>query len=110
MFVVCLVQVEFVEWIFTVLAIFMLATALLKYFFVTAYRLTEEGIEITFLGKTKIRKWKEFQSFYLCKTGIQLSTFPKPSWLDSFRGHFVLLNGNREQIISFIRLKLNESG
>jgi hypothetical protein len=87
----------------------MLAIALMKYFFPTEYQITHEGIQIHFLGRTTHRKWIEFQCYYFCRNGIQLSTYPKPNRLDSFRGHFILTGMNNEGIISFLRTKLSES-
>ena len=108
-FIIYLVQFSSHEWIFTILAIIMLTLALMKYIFPTEYRLSQEGIQIQFLGRTTSRKWSEFQSYYTCPNGIQLSTFPQANRLDSFSGYFLITRENREDILSFLRIKLSES-
>lgn len=107
--VILLVQVHFGQLGFTLLATVLLGGSLLRYFLPTEYRLNAEGIEISFMGRTNFRKWTEFGCFYVCKNGVQLSTFSKPDRLDSFRGHFILLGNEKDRVISFIKGKLNES-
>ena len=103
------IQTNFREILFTILAGGMLLISLLRYFFPTEYTLTNEGVQIHFLGKSKFRNWSEFQSFYVCRNGIQLSTFYKPNRLDSFRGHYILTTDrDKKEVIEFLRSKLKE--
>ena len=104
-----LVYYSFHEILFVILAITMLGCSLVRYFLPTEYKIDDTGIQIKFLGKTQKHKWMEFKTYYICRNGIQLSTFPKPSRLDSFRGHFLLPGKNKEEIIAYLRIILSES-
>jgi hypothetical protein len=108
-FVVYEVQWNFQQPFLSGVSLAVLVGSLLRYFFPTEYRVNHEGIQITFLGRTNLRKWDEFKSFYLCKTGIQLSPFPRPHWLDTFRGHFVLLGKDRDVIIEYIKARIRDA-
>ena len=108
-FIIGIVQSSFKEPFLTGISLIVLVGSLLRYFFPTEYRVNHEGIQIIFLGRTNLRKWNEFKSFYLCKTGIQLSPFPRPHWLDTFRGHFVLLEKDRDVIIEYIKTRISDA-
>lgn len=107
-FVIGIVQSSFHQPFLTGVSLLVLIGSLLRYFFPTEYRVNDEGIQITFLGRIKFRKWTEFKSFYLCKTGLQLSPFPRPHWLDTFRGHFVMLGTDKEAVISYIKQRVHD--
>lgn len=62
------------------------------------YRLDERGVTVWFLGVPSSRPWQHYRNYYLHATGVHLTTMPRPSALDPFRGHFLLFAGNREQV------------
>lgn len=104
-----IIQSEFRQPVLTLISIVVLVGSLLRYFLPTEYRVNDEGIQITFLGRTKVRKWTEFKSFYVCKTGVQLSPFPRPHWLDTFRGYFVLFGKDKHIIVEYIKARIHDS-
>ncbi|MCX7918840.1 MAG: hypothetical protein N3A72_04370 [bacterium] len=107
--VIGIVQSSFKEPFLTGVSFVVLISSLLRYFFPTEYRINNDGIQITFLGRTTLRKWSEFKSYYICKTGVQLSPFSRPHWLDTFRGHFVLLGKDKEVIIEYIKARVQNA-
>ena len=97
------VRLSYPEPVWTVLAALLLLGSLARYFFPTSYRFSEEGLEITFLGLRRARRWSEFRSYYVGRTGVLLSPFPRPHRLENFRGHYLLLGPRREEAIDFVR-------
>jgi hypothetical protein len=93
----------------TGVSVLILFGSLYSFYFPTDYVLDDDGVEIRkVLGRYK-REWSSFRSFYCSNRGIQISTFPKPSWLDTYRGIFLIVRANREDITSFLRTKLEET-
>jgi hypothetical protein len=91
----------------TGVSVIILFSSLTKYFFPTHYVLSEEGVEMkTTFGKLT-RRWVYFRSFYPDRNGIFLSPFPKKSWLENFRGVYLIFNNNAQEVTKFIRAKIN---
>lgn len=101
--VLALVRLTYPEPIWTILAAVVLFASLARYFFPTTYRLTQEGVEMTFLGMKRLRPWSEIRSYYPGPTGLLLSPFPKPHRLENFRGHYLLFGSHREEVTEFVR-------
>lgn len=76
----------------------------------THYQLDERGVEVRFLGTRSFRKWDHYRNFYAHDTGVHLTTMPQPSRLDPFRGHYLLFNENREEILAFIKAQMKLRG
>lgn len=74
------------------------------------YKLDSRGATVTFLGAPSFRPWKHYRNFYVHDTGVHLTTMPKPSGLDPFRGHFVQYSGNREAVVSYIKAHVKLRG
>ena len=67
------------------------------------YRLDPEGVTVFFLGAANFRKWQHYRNFYVHDTGVHLTTMPKPSPLDPFRGHFLRFDQNRDEVVAYIK-------
>jgi hypothetical protein len=74
------------------------------------YKLDNNGVTVTFLGAASFRPWKHYRNFYVHGTGVHLTTMPKPSGLDPFRGHFLQYSGNREAVVSYIKAHVKLRG
>lgn len=72
----------------------------------TAYRLTEEALEVRSLGVTRARPWSEMRRMTVDETGVFLSPFEKRNFLDAYRGVRLLTGGNRDQVVAFVEAKL----
>jgi len=72
----------------------------------TAYRLTDEALEVRSLGVTRARPWSEMRRMTVDETGVFLSPFERKNWLDAYRGVRLLTGGNRDQVVAFVEAKL----
>lgn len=93
--------------IYGILSILILSLSLLNYFTPTEYILNDEGVKVKrVLNKEEIR-WDKIRSYYPDKNGVLLSPFPVPSRLENFRGTFIKFSGNRDEVLEYIRKKMN---
>ena len=82
------------------------ATATL--FLPVRYLLDSRGVSVYFLGVPSFRQWSHYRNYYMHDTGVHLTTMPKPSALDPFRGHYVQFSrdpsgqSNRALVAAFI--------
>jgi len=92
----------------TILTLIVLFASLNAYFLPTTYTITDSEIIIDKkMFKNKL-EWSRFRKYYITTTGIVLSPFTKRNFLDNFRGvHLLLPKENSEEIINFIKNKLN---
>ncbi|MDQ3024074.1 MAG: hypothetical protein M3R04_06795 [bacterium] len=67
------------------------------------YRLDERGVTVHFLGVPNFRPWEHYRNYYVHDTGVHLTTMPTPSALDPFRGHLLLFNRNREEVVAMVK-------
>lgn len=108
--VIVIVQVSFREGVLTAISIVVLAGSLLRFFLITRYELSPQGITVGYMGMEKKHSWEKFQCYYSCPQGVQLSTLVKPSRLDSFRGLYIIYGKqNREEVLKYLGTYLNEA-
>ncbi len=94
---------ELAAWTLAGLAISMGMCAPL--FLPVQYRLDQRGVTVTFLLVPSFRPWEHYRNFYVHDTGVHLTTMPRPSPLDAFRGHYLQWGtglGRRELVEPFI--------
>lgn len=77
-------------------------------FIPASYKLDAQGVLVNFLGAPSFRKWEHYRNFYVHDTGVHLTTMPKPSGLDPFRGHYLQYGlpgsqGEKALVVPFIR-------
>ncbi len=92
----------FYQIFFGLVAVLLLFSSLVKYFFPTTYSLTEQDIKIKFLGSVKTYSWSRFKKFYVHKDGVHLSPFEKLTGLDPFRGVYLRCKKNIVELESFL--------
>jgi len=90
------------------LGLFFLLASLYSYYFPTTYEITDEEIIIKTIFTTQKRKLREFKKLYTGKNGILLSPFKHKTFLNNFRGVFLLLPKENNEIVNFIKDKFNE--
>lgn len=74
------------------------------------YRLDQQGVTTYFIGTPTFRKWQHYRNFYAHEKLVHLTTMPKPSRLDPFRGHSLQFAGNRAEVLAFIREHMPHRG
>ncbi|MDH4210194.1 MAG: hypothetical protein OEV79_01940 [candidate division WOR-3 bacterium] len=77
-----------------------------SYFFPTAYDINDEEIIIKNIFMTQKRKLSEFRRVYVGKNGVLLSPFRRKTFLNQFRGVFVLMPEEHEEILTFLRARI----
>ncbi|MBD3402141.1 hypothetical protein GF420_04545 [candidate division GN15 bacterium] len=93
---------------FAGLALAILFGTLAKFYFPTKYRMDDRGVTVKTMTQTLTKEWKLFRSFYPDKNGVLLSPFAEPSRLENFRGMYVMYEGNRDEVVSFVRRHIGE--
>lgn len=81
-----------------------------SYFFPTAYEINDEEIKIKNIFVTQKRKLTEFRRVYVGKNGVLLSPFRRKTFLNQFRGVFVLVPEESEKILNFLRTRIEPEG
>ncbi|MCX7994870.1 MAG: hypothetical protein N3A65_03735 [candidate division WOR-3 bacterium] len=90
------------------LGLIILFASLYSYYFPTTYEITDEEVIIKNIFTTQKRKLNEFKKFYVGKNGVLLSPFKHKTFLNNFRGVFLLLPAQRTEIINYIKTKFVE--
>ena len=98
-----LVYFSFRNVLMVALAILFLGTNLINFFLPSRYIFDKDTIRvITPLGQ-KARQWTVFKSFYPDPNGVLLSPFPRKSWMENFRGLYLMWGDKREQVLEIIK-------
>ncbi len=103
-----LVYFTFPEKAFVLLAAVFMFGATLSMLVPISYRFDPDGVTVFFLGTRSFRRWEHYRNCYAHNNGIFLTSMPKPSGLDPFRGHFVHYAGNREEVASYARKQIKQ--
>jgi preprotein translocase subunit SecG len=93
--------------VLAVLGCAILFVSLHSYYFPTYYETTQDEIIIKNIFVTQRRKIREFKRLYEGKNGILLSPFRHKTFLNQFRGVFLLLPPEREDIINYLNAIIN---
>lgn len=92
-----------VNWFMLLAALFMFGMTL-SLLVPIGYTLDEKGVTVRFLGVPSFRQWQHYRNVYVHKNGVFLTSMRKPSGLDPFRGHFLLLTSeNRDVIVLYAK-------
>jgi membrane-bound metal-dependent hydrolase YbcI (DUF457 family) len=94
------------SFLLTGLSVLIMLGSLSSFFLPTGYELDSKKIKIRFFLTTREREWSAFRSFYVDKNGILLSPFAKSSRLENFRGIYVRFNRNKDQVLEFVKSKI----
>ena len=100
---------SFNNFYYMILAFLFLTLAMRQFIWKTHYKMNDEGVEMHFMVRRQKRPWDYFKSYYYDGNGILLSSFGAKSPLESFRGMYLILPGDkttRQQIIDFIKTKI----
>jgi len=74
-----------------------------SYYFPTHYEVDGDEVMIKNIFVTQHRKLREFKKVYQGKNGVLLSPFTHKTFLNQFRGVFLLLPENRDEIINYLK-------
>ena len=107
--VIIIIKITFHSLGYVIVSAILLSIALSKYFFPTKYCFTDNYLLITHCGLNWKREWTYYKSYFVSKTGIFLSPFEHKSWLENFRGNYILFGrDNKDEVIRFVRAKIEK--
>lgn len=92
----------------TGLAVIIMLGSMSSFFLPTIYELDQKTVRIKFFLTRREREWSAFRSFYVDKNGVLLSPFAKRSRLENFRGVYVRFWYNKDQVVDFVRSKIEK--
>jgi len=108
--ITAIVYFSFPEKLFALLAFLVLFGSTMSIYLPIRYRFTPEGVTVFFLGVPSFRPWKHYHQAYVHENGVFLTSMPRPSRLDPFRGHFLKYAGNREAVVNYVRRFISKKG
>jgi hypothetical protein len=85
-----------------------LFVSLHSYFFPTSYEIDDHEVTVKNIFMTQKRKLSEFRKVYVGRNGTLLSPFRRKTFLNQFRGVFLLLPVEREDILEFLRARIEK--
>jgi len=86
-----------------------LFVSLHSYFFPTSYHADDKEVTIQNVFMTQRRMLTEFRKVYVGKNGILLSPFRRKTFLNQFRGVFLLLPEQRDEVLEFLRTRIEKT-
>jgi len=86
-----------------------LFVSLHSYFFPTSYAVDDEEVIIKNIFMTQKRRLTEFRKVYVGKNGMLLSPFRRKTFLNQFRGVFLLLPEQSEEVLEFLRTRIEKT-
>lgn len=101
--------------IFSLAALFMIASSTAEYWLPARYRLTERGAECAYGANRLQIEWSAIKRALLYEDGLRLSPLPVASRLDAFRGVYLRFApdgkpGNREAVLAILNEHRNANG
>lgn len=84
----------------------LLCGSMAPYLVPTYYELNEEGVRVSFLGRTRQTPWAKIQRVRVDTRGILLSPLPRPSRRDPFRSTCLRFSDNADEVLAFVSSKV----
>jgi hypothetical protein len=91
-----------------VISAFILLLGVYDFIFPTHYRLTSVSAETRVLVIHRRKTWSVIRSYHPDPNGVLLSPFPTRSRLETFRGLYIRFADNRDEVLDFVRERLEE--
>lgn len=91
-----------------IFGLIVLLVSLHSYYFPTSYELTGDLVIIKNVFMTQKRKLVEFRKVYVGKNGVLLSPFSRKTLLNQFRGVFLLLPEERNEILQLLTAQIEK--
>jgi hypothetical protein len=109
-FIGALLVYVFIFWglIWGTIGLIFMFIALQPYYFPTRYELTDECAQVKTIFATQKRKLTDFKKVYVGKNGVLLSPFKRKTFLNNFRGIFLFLPPERDEILKFLKDRISE--
>lgn len=107
--IVCLILVWMISYslILTALGALILFGSLSGFYFSTQYSFYSDHFIVKTTMQALKKEYKLYRSFYPDKNGVLLSPFGHRTRLENFRGLYIKFAGNREEVMTVIRSKID---
>ena len=92
----------------TVFAAVILALSLSSFFTPTTYTMDDEKVTIKRPLYSITRRWDNVRRVTVHKNGVFLSPFRKRTRMENFRGVFLIVRDNMDDVVNFIRERAGE--
>ena len=86
-----------------ILGFLLLLSSEFPFFLRSSYRFDGKGVSLRRGGVTISRTWEQVKSFYPDRNGVLLSPFPRPMWLENFRGLYLQYGRHKEEVLARIK-------
>ena len=83
-----------------------IVAAVRQFLLPTTFVLDDRGAASRFLGLERRKAWSELRSFFRDANGVLVSPFPGRSRLESFRGIYLMFEGNKDEVTAFVKEKM----
>jgi hypothetical protein len=93
----------------TAASLLILLFGVLDYVVPVTFSLTDWGVESKLVFYRRRKPWSMLRSYHLDRNGILVSPFPARSRLETFRGLYLRFSGNRDDVVGFIRDRLERA-
>jgi hypothetical protein len=80
-----------------------LFSAIADFLLPMTFTLTRSGATMRGWFKEQRIEWKDVRAFHEDARGVKLSPFAHPSRLEAYRGVYLWFNGNREQVMEWVK-------
>ena len=109
-FIGALILYVFIFWglIWGAFGLIFMFIALQPYYFPTRYELTDEYVQVKTIFATQKRTLTDFKKVYVGKNGVLISPFKRKTFLNNFRGIFLFLPPERDEIVKFLTDRITE--
>ncbi len=91
------------------LALIILAMVVMPFYAPTLIVFTEKGILSKNFINRKYKTWDSIARWEKGEKGVLVSPFEKSSFLDSYRGIYLMFNDNADDVMKIVKEKLGES-
>lgn len=91
-----------------ILGLLLIFLSLVSFFLPTEYSIDDDGIRIKRLIYTQYRPITEFKKIYILHNGILFSPFKKKTFLNNFRGVFLLFPKDRNPLLSYLESRFGD--
>lgn len=101
------IYISFDSFAFLIFSVAFLFGSLSSFFLPTTYIIKENCVIIKSPFRKQSKEWSLFKRCYPDKNGVFLSPFYHQTRLENFRGLYVRLGDNRDDILNFIKQKID---
>jgi len=94
----------------TVFAVLMLALGVIDYIAPMEFFIDDWGVHTRLFFYRRRKPWSVLRTYHPDRNGVLLSPFSRQTRLETFRGIYIRFDGNRKEVMSVIKGRLERIG